>query len=27
MWEVVGYLAVALACIVCAQVLGSAFDD
>src|SRR6185437_7273047 len=27
MWEVVGYFIVALACIACAWVLGSAFDD
>lgn len=27
MWEIVGYFALALACIACALVLGEAFDD
>jgi len=27
MWEIVGYFALALACIACALVLGAAFDD
>jgi len=27
MWEVFGYLALALACITCAIVLASAFDE
>jgi len=27
MWEIAGYFALALACIACALVLGSAFDD